>query len=83
MFEEGPKAVIQSAPVNPANGITTGNNRTETYIPFTAERFERLRSSAKKAQLLTFFTTAEGGSIPVKILSDQGCVVKMGVRIQR
>jgi len=83
LFEEGPKAVIQSAPIEVSTGITTGTTQTDTYIPFSAERFERLRTSAKKAQLFTYFTTAQGGLVPVKILSDQGCIVKMGVRITR
>jgi hypothetical protein len=83
LFAEGARDVIQSAPVNAANGITTGTTRTETFIPFTAARFDALRRSAKIAVMKVFFTTAENGTVPVKILSDQGCTVKMGVRVKR
>lgn len=83
LFDKGATEAIRSAPVNAATGLTTGQTRTETFIPFTAARFENLRLNAKKAYLKAAFSTAEDGTIPVKILNNQGCVVKMGIRLKR
>jgi hypothetical protein len=83
LFLDGAQDVIRSAPVNANTGLTTGETRTETYIPFSAARFENLRQNAKKAYLQTAFSTAEDGTVPVKILTTQGCTVKMGARVKR
>lgn len=83
LFAEGPQDAIRSAPVDPLTGLTTGITRTETFIPFTAARFENLRLYAKKAFLQAAFSTAEDGTVPVKILNNQGAVVKMGIRLKR
>ena len=80
---DGAKDIIRSGPLDPTTGITTGATRTETFIPFSAERFERLRKTAKIAYLKTAFTSAENGTIPVKVLANQSAVVKMGVRVKR
>jgi hypothetical protein len=83
LFADGPKEVIQAAPVDPNTGINTGSTRTETFIPFTADRFERLRKEAKSAFLKTAFTSAQDGTVPVKVLTNQSAVVKMGARVKR
>ena len=83
LFTGGAREIIHSAPVNTATGIANGMTRTETFIPFTGQRFERLRQQAKKAHIEMAFTTAEDGNVPVKILVNQGCDIKMGVRIKK
>jgi hypothetical protein len=82
LFVEGPQEVIRAASVDPATGLVTSPTRTETFIPFTAERFERLKNEAKQAFLQTYFTTANGGTVPVKILNNQSTAVRMGVRLK-
>jgi len=82
LFSNGPQDVIKAGPIDPATGITTGSTRTETFIPFTADRFNRLRKDAKSAYLKTAFTSANDGTVPVKILANQSAVVKMGVRVK-
>jgi hypothetical protein len=83
LFADGPQDAIRSAPVDAVTGLTTGITRTETFIPFTAARFENLRIKAKKGFFKAAFSTAQDGAVPVKILNNQGAVVKMGVKLKR
>jgi hypothetical protein len=83
LFFGGPKDVIVAAEIDPVTGNTTTVNRTETFIPFSASRFENLRKKAKRAYLKTAFTTAQDGTVPVKILANQGTVVKMGMKVKK
>ncbi len=75
-----PPFIIRSPAVN-ASGIAQGTERTETFIPMSVERFERVRK-AKQMFLETSFTTAEGGSVPVKILADGQVTIKMGLKLK-
>ncbi len=75
--------IIKAGPVDPITGFTTGSTRTETFIPMSAVRFENLRKNAKIAFLKTSFTSAQNGTIPIKILANQSAVVKMGVRVKK
>jgi hypothetical protein len=81
LFDGGPKAIIQAAPINP-DGTANGIKRTEEYIPMPAARFDRIRS-AKEAYLRTFFTTADEGNTFVKLLADNKIVIKMGVKVKK
>ncbi len=83
LFFGGAKDVIVAAAIDPATGNTIAPQRTETFIPFNASRFENLRKKAKAAYLKTAFTTAQNGTVPVKISANQGTVVKMGMRAKR
>jgi len=76
-----PPFVIQSPGVD-ANGVAIGMERTETYIPMSIERFDRVRKS-KQMFLETSFTTAENGNVPVKILADGTVVIKMGLKVKK
>lgn len=78
LFSDGAQDVIQSAPVN-AEGVATGETRTEHFIPMSATRFERVRQ-AKKAFLTTSFTTAQNGTVPVKLLATNNLTLKMGIK---
>jgi hypothetical protein len=80
LFTGGPKFLMQPAPVD-AQGIATGITRTENYIDMTATRFQRIRK-AKKAFMSTGFTTANGGTVPVKLLADNKAKVKMGMKVK-
>lgn len=80
LFTDGAKFIMEAAPVN-NEGIANGIKRTETFIQMPIERFNRIRT-AKKAYLKTAFTTAEGGSIPVKLLADDKATVKMGMKVK-
>jgi hypothetical protein len=79
LFNDGSRFIMQAAPVN-GDGVATGVTRTENFIPMSIERFNRIRE-AKKAYLKTFFTTAEGGTVPVKLLADNQATVKMGMKV--
>jgi hypothetical protein len=83
LFVGGAQEVIGAAPVDANTGLVTGVNKVETFIPVTAERFDRLKQQAKQAYFKTYFTTSNGGNTPVKILNDQTTQVRMGVRITR
>jgi hypothetical protein len=83
LFVGAAQDIIKAGPVDPLTGFTTGTTRTETFIPMSAVRFENLRKNAKIAFLKTTFTSAENGSIPIKILANQSAVVKMGVRVKK
>jgi len=80
LFAGAPRFIMQSAPVN-AEGVATGSTRTETLIPMSVEQFDRVRL-AKRAVLQTAFTTADGGSIPVKLLATNQVTVKMGLKVK-
>jgi hypothetical protein len=70
---------MQSAPVT--NGIASGTTRQENFIQMSATRFDRIRQT-KKAVLKTSFTTAQGGTVPVKLLANNSAAVKMGIKVK-
>jgi hypothetical protein len=78
LFSGGAQFVMEAAPVN-SEGIATGVTRTEHFIPMSAQQFERVRQS-KKAFLTTAFTTAQNGTIPVKLLATNDVTIKMGLK---
>jgi len=80
LFTGAAKFIMESAPVN-SNGTATGTRRTENFIPMSAARFDRIRKS-KKALMQTYFTTAQGGQVPVKFLATDQTIVKMGVKVK-
>ncbi len=80
LFLGGPQTMLRAAPID-NNGVAVGVERTETFIPMSTERFNRIRTSPK-AQLQTYFTTAQGGQVPVKLIATQDAVVKMGIRVR-
>ncbi|TNE47117.1 MAG: hypothetical protein EP344_19820 [Bacteroidetes bacterium] len=80
LFLGDPQFIMQAAPVD-ANGNSIGQQRTETFVPMDVARFERVRE-AKKMYLKTFFTTADGGTVPVKLLATQNATVKLGLKIK-
>jgi len=80
LFIEGPQPILQSPSVD-ANGIAIGSKRTETFVPMDITRFDHVRQS-KNILMRTFFTTAEGGLVPVKILATQSAAVRMGLKVK-
>jgi hypothetical protein len=72
--------VLEAAPID-GNGVATGITRTEQFIPMTAARFDRIRT-ATQGYLRTWFTTADGGNVPVKLLANQQAIVKMGLKVK-
>lgn len=79
LFTGGARAIMQSSPVT--NGVSSGTTRQETFITMEASRFDRIRQT-KKAILKTSFTTAENGTVPVKLLATNQAVVKMGIKVK-
>lgn len=75
-----PRFIMESAPVG-SNGTANAVKRTETFIPMDIPRFNRIRG-AKKAFMQTYFTTADGGQKPVKLLATDQAIVKMGLRVK-
>lgn len=80
LFTGSPKFIMQAAPVN-NNGVSVGTQRTETFVPMSAARFDRVRN-AKKAFMRTAFTTAQDGKVPVKLLATDQTTIKMGVKVK-
>ncbi|MBL7775957.1 MAG: hypothetical protein JNK89_08130 [Saprospiraceae bacterium] len=80
LFLGPPQAIMQAAPID-ANGNAVGSKRTETFVPMDITRFDRVRQS-EKILLKTFFTTAEGGLVPVKLLATQNATVKLGLKVK-
>jgi hypothetical protein len=80
LFKEGPQPVLRAAPIG-AGGISSGATRTENFIPMTTARFDRIRRS-KRAFLQTYFTTAENGTVPVKLLATDQMLIKMGIKVK-
>jgi hypothetical protein len=76
-----PRMILTAAPVNNA-GVASGTQRTENLIPMTPTRFERIRES-RRVRIKTFFTTADNGSRPVKLLANQRALLKMGLKIKQ
>jgi hypothetical protein len=83
LFQNGLQPVIEGAPVD-ASGQTTGEKGIRiNEIPMSAERFKRLRESATKALLNTRFTTSGyNGNTCVTFKTDQGTIVKLGVKVK-
>lgn len=80
LFRSQPQFVMEAAPVD-ANGNANGEKRTETFVPMDVARFDRVRQ-AKQMLLKTFFTTANGGLTPVKLLATQNAAVKLGLKVK-
>ncbi len=80
LFVGAPQFIMQAPPID-ANGIAIGSKRTETFVPMDITRFDRVRQS-KSMLMRTFFTTAEGGLVPVKLLATQSTTVKMGLKVK-
>jgi hypothetical protein len=80
LFTGGPQFIMEAAPVD-AQGLVIGTTTKDNFIPMSAARFDRVRRS-KTAFLQTIFTTAEGGTRPVKLLATNSAVVKMGVKVR-
>jgi len=80
LFTGGTTILMEAAPIN-SEGIATGSTRTENFIPMSIARFDRVRR-AKQAFLKTSFSTAQGGTIPVKLLATNEATVKMGLKVK-
>jgi len=80
LFRDKPQFIMDAAPTD-ANGNTTGSNRTETFVTMDIDRFDRVRR-AKQIFLQTYFTTANGGMVPVKLLATQNATVKLGLKVK-
>lgn len=80
LFVGAPQFIMEGAPVD-GNGVVTDMKRTETLIPMSSARFDRVRK-AKQAYLKTAFTTTGGGLTPVKLLATQKAKIKMGLKVK-
>lgn len=81
LFDAGSRVIMTSAPVN-SQGVATGTTRTETLVPMLAARFDRIRTT-KTAFLEAYFTTAQGGLVPVKLLANNTATIKMGIKVKK
>jgi len=81
LFDGGGQKIMNAAPIS-AIGTADGTTRTETFITMTAARFDKIRTT-KTAVLKAYFTTAQGGTVPVKLLADNTAVVKMGIKVRK
>jgi hypothetical protein len=85
LFQEGLRVISKATGVD-ANGFPQGQERVESYIPMSYDRFDRIKN-AKKAFLKTAFSTTPepivmGMSPFVKLTADMTTKVKMGLRIK-
>ena len=79
LFTDGARLIMESAPIT--NGVASGVTRQENFVTMSASRFDRIRQT-KKAILKTSYTTAQGGTVPVKLLATNAAVVKMGIKVK-
>jgi hypothetical protein len=85
LFQDGIHAISKATSVD-ANGFPQGQERVESYIPMSYDRFDTIKN-AKKAYLKTAFSTTPepivmGMSPFVKLTTDMSTKVKMGLRIK-
>lgn len=80
LFSEGPKAVVEAAPVD-ANGIATASSKATHYIRFDQERFEKIRTATKVALTGSFSTTGHGAQT-VKAIAGQTAEIRMGMKLK-
>lgn len=80
LFVGAPQFIMEAAPVD-AGGNAIGQKRTETFVSMDIARFDRVRQT-DKILLRTFFTTANGGLTPVKLLANQQTAVKLGMKVK-
>ena len=80
LFIGDPQFIMEAAPIDD-DGNAVGQKRTETFVPMDVSRFDRVRQ-AETIFLKTYFTTAEGGLKPVKLLATQNTTIKLGLKIK-
>lgn len=80
LFTGAPRFIMEAPPIGP-DGVAIGSKRTETFVPMDLDRFDRVRRT-NSMLMRTFFTTADGGQMPVKLLATQGTTVKMGLKVK-
>lgn len=80
LFTGEPRFIMEAAPVD-ANGNASGQKRTETFVTMGIDRFNRVRES-ETILLKSFFTTANDGTVPVKLLAIQNAAVKLGIKVK-
>lgn len=72
------ESVIAAAAVDNDGNVIETEEKT-IFIPYTAERFEKI-INAEKALVSANFSTYNNGSTSVRVLSDQEVRVRMGVK---
>jgi hypothetical protein len=70
--------ILRGAVVNSNGSIARPSDET-TFVKIEAERFKRLLL-AKKMRIQYLTSTSANGNIPVKILSNQGVVLRVGLK---
>jgi hypothetical protein len=80
LFAEGPKTVVEAAPVD-ANGIATQTTQATHFITFDQQRFDKLRATSKVA-LSGAFSTTGNGTQTVKAIAGQGAEIRMGMKLK-
>jgi hypothetical protein len=73
-----PTLILRGAIVNSNGSIARPSDET-TFVKIEAERFKRLLL-AKKMRLQYLVSTSSNGTIPVKILSNQGVALRIGLK---
>jgi len=74
------ESLIAAAPVN-AEGIVEEPFSKSTIIPYSAERFDGVRS-ATKAILETAFSTVNNGAVSVKVFAKDEVSIRMGMKLK-
>ncbi|MEY3051085.1 MAG: hypothetical protein RLY31_870 [Bacteroidota bacterium] len=78
LFEQR-KDIVAAAPVDAA-GLVVERRTATNLAPFSAERFQRIRT-AKRLLLSAGFSTSGEGSQTVRALSDQSVDIRMGMKV--
>lgn len=83
LFSDGPRDIMQAAPVG-SDGLVTGIQRTETFVPMDVARFDRIRQAKTAYLKLAFstYTAPDGTQQPVKLLADMDVTFKMGLKVK-
>lgn len=72
------RSVINSAPVD-ANGESSGVTTLEKEIQLTATQLQNLQQ-ATRLQLVVVINTAQGGTVPVHIKTDDELLIRLGLK---
>jgi hypothetical protein len=77
-LSQKPTLILRGAIIN-ANGSIARPSDETAFVKIDAERFKRLLL-AKKMRLQYLVSTSSNGTIPVKILSNQGVALRIGLK---
>jgi len=80
LFEPSTTPLMRSAAVD-QDGEVTAPTLTETFAELSTQRFEAIKASAARIQLVTSIDTPNDGSTPVRLFDSYNLNIKLGLLI--